>query len=148
LYKDYPAVLIESKYSEPFGREHTGLSGKYLQVPGLWSDLPTLRDLAGQVSGDIDPCFTYLHAAQLIKHVLAGVRSFGKAGFTLFYFYYDAFGPAGIEHNREIDFFKFYLQVDGVAFRALSHQEYLLRLAKNERPNHPAYIDWLVERYL
>jgi hypothetical protein len=133
--------------SEPFGREHTGLSPKHFGVPGLWRDLPNLRRLAEQIAGPVDPFFACLHAAQLIKHVLAADQAFGP-DFSLIYFFHDVCSEAGAEHRREIKYFSTYLRDDGVSFRAVAHQDYLLRLAEQERAHHPAFIDWLVERYL
>jgi hypothetical protein len=147
-YPGAPAVVLESKFSEPFGREHTGFAAKYFAVPGVWTGLPNLRNLAEQIEGDADPSFGYLHASQLIKHTLGATVSFGPRNFVLVYFFLAAHGEAGGEHEREIAHFANILKRDGVAFRAVSHQAYILRLAAAERGRHRAFIDWMCERYL
>lgn len=149
-YPSAPAVVLESKFGEPFGREHGGFSAKYLGVPSVWSDLPNLRKLAEQITGGVDPSYAYVHAGQLIKHTLGATAAFGRGRgrFVLVYFYHAVRGEAGAEHEREVRDFAAYHGSDGVPFKAVSHQSYVLRLGEAERDRHPAFVDWIAERYL
>ena len=56
-------IGIESKFSEPFGWEHSGLKAKYLEQASLWEGLPNLHQLAKEISPD-DTRYHYLHAAR------------------------------------------------------------------------------------
>jgi len=94
-----------------------------------------------------DGRFAFLHAAQLIKHILGLKKKHALARFRLLYLWYDAFGKAGYTHRREADAFAEIVRSDGVAFHHTTYQEVITRLLDN-REQHPAYVDYLAVRYL
>ncbi len=113
----------------------------------LWSDIPELRGLAEQISPD-DNDFSFLHPAQLIKHILCLKRKFGSNGFRLLYLWYDVLGKEGQLHRAEIAQFAALAKNDQIKFHALTYQELIAELASRERAAHPAYIQYVTERYL
>ncbi|MCI0462774.1 MAG: hypothetical protein L0Z62_37985 [Gemmataceae bacterium] len=142
------AAALECKFGEAYSdRGHAGLRPAYLEEASLWAGLPHCRALAEQISPD-DGRFRHLHAAQLLKHVLALRHAFGPAGFRLVYLWYDVPCPEGAAHRDEISRFGEVLRADGVDFQCLTYQEVILRLARDQRAGHPAYVDYLAERYL
>jgi len=83
---------IESKFSEAYGRQvHKGIQTAYLSINNIWEDIPTIKSFAQSISPE-DKQFKYLHPAQLIKHILALKKSFGRDGFRLLYLWYDVQG--------------------------------------------------------
>jgi hypothetical protein len=53
---DFPKVVaIECKYSETFGRAHSGFPAKYHAVPHIWDGLENTRRLATQITGGVMP---------------------------------------------------------------------------------------------
>lgn len=141
----FAAFAIESKFSEPFGRQHEGLNPKYLD-PALWSGLPHLYQLA-QTLSPADRTFQYLHAAQLLKHILGLTRKFGTR-FKLLYLYYDVPGDEATTHRQEVLQFKQTCLLDKVRFCARSYQDLIDCLATRHRRNHPSYINYITTRYL
>lgn len=142
------AFAIECKFSEAYGsRKHSGLKEKYLDCHELWSDIPELRRLAEQISPD-DNDFSYLHPAQLIKHILGLKRKFGRGGFRLLYLWYDVFGIEGKLHRAEVAQFTSLAKNAHIKFHSLTYQELIAELACHERSAHPAYIQYVTERYL
>ena len=142
------AAGVECKFGEAYsGRGHAGLRPAYLEEASLWSGLPHCHALAEQITPD-DNRFRHLHAAQLLKHVLALRHAFGPAGFRLLYLWYDVPCPEGATHRDEVSRFAEIARADGVDFQALTYQEVLLRLARDQCAAHPAYVDYLAERYL
>ncbi len=142
------AAGIECKFGEPYSdRGHDGLRPAYLQDVSLWDGLPHCHALAEQISPD-DKRFRHLHAAQLLKHVLGLRHAFGSSGFRLLYLWYDVPCPEGAIHRDEVRQFSAIVRADGEDFQTLTYQELLLRLARHQRTNHPAYVDYLCERYL
>jgi len=141
----FKAYAIESKFSEPFGRNHGGLDPKYLD-PVLWTDLPNLYELAQSLS-PIDQTFRYLHAAQLLKHILGLTRAFGTR-FRLLYLYYDVPGDEAGQHRQEVLQFKRICRMDKVRCQARSYQELIDCLATQHRQDHPDYIKYVTSRYL
>ena len=80
----YKVYTIESKFTEAYGGYgHSGLKEKYLDLD-IWEEIPRLHKLAISISPK-DNQFQYLHAAQLIKHILGLKRAFGKTAFRLLY---------------------------------------------------------------
>ena len=67
---DYYA--IESKFSEPYydRNNEKGIKEKYRRLD-IWKNIPHSKNLAEEIC-PIDNKFEYLHAAQLIKHILGG----------------------------------------------------------------------------
>ncbi len=142
------ATGIECKFGEPYSsRGHDGLRPAYLQDVPFWESLPRCRGLAEQISPD-DNRFHHLHAAQLLKHVLGLRHAFGPAGFRLLYLWYDVPCPEGAAHRDELRQFSELVRGDGVDFQSLTYQELLLRLVRDQRGGHTAYVDYLAERYL
>jgi len=139
------ASAIECKFGEPFGRDHQGLKAAYLEETRLWEDLPALRELAVEISPD-DRRFEYLHAAQLLKHILGLKNSYGKEGFRLLYLWYAVPGSQGARHAQEIEEFAAYAVRDGIQFQSLTYQQVIARLA-GDRESHRAYVDYMTERY-
>jgi len=87
----YKVYAIECKFTEAYrGEGHAGMKEKYLGL-AIWDDIPHLHELAVSISPR-DNRFQYLHAAQLIKHILGLKRAYGKTGFRLLYLWYDALG--------------------------------------------------------
>lgn len=82
-----------------------------------------------------------------MKHV-RGLRRSAGAACRLLYLYYDVPGPAGVQHAEEIAEFAAVAQRDGVVITSTTYQEVLLRLGKEHRRDHTAYIDYMVERYV
>ncbi len=84
---------IESKFTEPYAnRGHNGLGPKYLPDEEAWDDIPNIFELGKRISPK-DNEFVFLHAAQLIKHILALKKCIGnKKGFRLLYLWYDTIG--------------------------------------------------------
>lgn len=145
----YQFFAVESKFTESYGgRNHAGIKPVYLRDESIWKGLPNLRELAEKISPD-DGHFIYLHAAQLIKHILGLSNvSGGKGRFRLLYLWYDGYGSEGVRHQEEVDQFKKIAKEDGVQFHALTYQELIFKLADQQRAAHPEYIRYLVGRYL
>jgi hypothetical protein len=144
----FPLFAIECKFSESYGgRQHGGLAPAYLQEETLWADLPALSGLAKALSPE-DNRYAFLHAAQLIKHILGLHESLGNKSFRLLYLWYDALGKAGAQHRSEVNDFKDFTRADGIKFHAVTYQELILKLARDFREDHPKYIQYLTDRYL
>jgi len=142
------ALAIECKFSEAYGRrDHGGVKPAYLKLVDVWKGLPALRALAVAISPE-DHRFRYLHAAQLVKHVLGLQVEFGPRHFRLLYLWYDVPGPEGAIHRAEVQDFASVARADGVAFHALSYQELICGMASRLAPQHEDYIAYLVQRYV
>jgi len=143
----FKRFAIECKFSEAYGsRKHSGLKPAYLELIQSWSDVPGLYEFAKSICPNEN--FTYLHSAQLIKHILGLKRSFGKSGFRLLYLWYDVLGKEGAVHRDEIEKFSGIAKADGIYFDAMSYQELILVMSKEYRQEHANYIKYLSERYL
>ena len=143
----YKAFAIECKFTEAYSsHKHGGLDRKYLEKEDIWQELPSIKHLAEEIS-PTDSRFYYLHAAQLIKHILGLNRSFGHAHYRLLYLWYDALGEPGFKHRQEIKEFADIARSDGVVFHEATYQDLIIRLAQH-RKDHPKYIAYLTERYL
>lgn len=143
----HKAYTIECKFSEPYSSyEHSGLKKKYFDNPEIWEGLSKTKALGKQISPN-DSKFTYLHAAQLIKHILGLNQNYGNGNYRLLYLWYDAYGKDGYYHQKEIEDFKEIVTHDGIKFSSITYQELILKLA-NHRKNHPKYISYITDRYL
>ena len=109
--------------------------------------MPNIHKFALSISPK-DEKFTYLHPAQLVKHILGLKQKYGKTGFCLLYLWYDVLGEDGATHRNEIDKFSEVVKSDGVKFHALSYQELIVRLANECRQEHWDYVKYMSERYL
>jgi len=147
LRSTYKCYAVECKFSEAYsGRGHGGLDPKYFESEGAWEGLLGTRRLADEISPD-DESFEYLHAAQLIKHILGLTREFGKKQYRLLYLYYDALGEPGFRHRSEVNKFAEVVRSDGIAFHQITYQELIIRLGQY-RDQHNEYVKYLTERYL
>jgi len=144
----YKVFAIECKFSEAYSsRGHSGIDPKYLEIKKIWKNIPSLFDFAKSISPD-DNKFSYLHPAQLVKHILGLKNQHGKDGFRLLYLWYDVLGQDGAVHKNEIDTFSEVAKSDGIKFHALSYQELIVKLSKDYRNEHPDYIQYVSGRYL
>ncbi len=144
----FERFAVECKFSESYGgRQHGGMAPAYLAETAIWDGLPALHDLAVAISPE-DGRYTYLHAAQLIKHILGLREGLGSNKFRLLYLWYDVLGREGGDHRDEVEDFKGIAEADGIRFHGMTYQELILYLARNYRDEHPAYIKYLTERYL
>jgi hypothetical protein len=139
---------VECKFTEAYSTtKHEGLKDKYLEEGDLWLEFPVLHGLAKKINPE-DHEFTFLHAAQLIKHILGLTKAVKKDGFKLLYLWYDALGKEGAKHREEIEIFAEYARADGVFFISKSYQELIISLANDYKVEHPVYIQYMTERYL
>jgi len=137
---------IECKFTEPYSSfKHGGLKEKYFNQE-IWSEIPSTYSLANSIRID-DNSFRYLHAAQLIKHILGLKSQVGKNGFKLLYLWYDTLGEAGSLHRKEIERFAETVKADKINFLSRSYQELISTLSSRYRDEHPDYIKYLTERY-
>lgn len=143
----YKCFAIECKFTEAYsGRGHGGLDGKYLENEQIWQGLPATWQLAQDISPN-DSQFNFLHAAQLIKHILGLNRKYGRTKYRLLYLSYDAFGEAGFQHGQEVGDFARIVRSDGIAFHHTTYQDLIIRLAQH-REKHREYVGYLTDRYL
>ncbi len=143
----HKVYAIESKFTEPYGgRRHGGIKEKYLDLE-IWEKIPQLHKVAISISPD-DGEYTYLHAAQLIKHILGLMKAFGKRSFRLCYLWYDALGYEGWKHRGEIEKFMTLAKSDGILIHSLSYQELIIKLANKYQDVHPEYVEYISTRYL
>lgn len=143
----YDLFAIECKFSEAYtSRGHGGIDPKYLDLD-VWENLPNLHALAKELSPD-DKQNSYLHPAQLIKHILGLKQACGKSRFRLLYLWYDVLGSAGALHREEIDRFTETAKLDGVKFHAMSYQELIKKIAARRQVEHVDYLNYLSGRYL
>jgi hypothetical protein len=143
----FKRFAVECKFSEAYGsQKHSGLKPAYLELIHLWSDIPSLWEFTKTICPNEN--FTYLHSAQLIKHILGLKRSFGKSGFRLLYLWYDVLGKEGAVHRDEIEKFSGIAKADGIYFAAMSYQELILAMSNDYRQEHTSYIKYLSDRYL
>ena len=143
----YRVYGIESKFSEPYqGHNHSGIKKVYLDLD-IWEDIPKLKLLAEDISPD-DKEYKYLHAAQLIKHILGLKNTYGKSRFRLLYLWYNVPGEEGAKHKNEIEEFKKIVKQDNIIFHDLSYQELIIKLSNHYREQHNEYIKYISERYL
>lgn len=142
------ASALECKLGEPYGtRGHAGIKRAYLAYLNIWDALPHCRELAARLC-PADNEFKHLHAAQLLKHVLGLRHSYGLTGFILTYLWYDVPGNEGAQHRQELETFAAVVRQDGIEFRAVTYQQVLLNLAREQYHEHASYVDYLAERYL
>ena len=141
------AFAIECKFTEAYSsRRHGGFDPKYFKIETVWENLSATKRIAGEISPD-DNRFEYLHAAQLIKHILGLNRKYGHSHYRLLYLWYDALGEAGFKHRREVEEFTDIVRADGVLFHSITYQELIIRLSEY-RQQHMEYVTYLTNRYL
>lgn len=141
-------IAVEVKFTEPYRTRHAserGLKAAYLRANDLWKSLPASRRLAKEMC-PVDKRYKYVHAAQLLKHILGLKNRWGVDGFVLFYMWYDVPLPDGLAHREEIEDFAQIVARDGVRVRSITHQEVIQSLSQH-REDHAAYVDYLMHRY-
>ncbi len=144
----FKRFAVECKFSETYNsRGHSGLKPEYMILDAMWQDIPNTHDLSKSISPN-DPRNIYLHAAQLIKHILGLKRQFSKDGFRLLYLWYDVPGKEGAIHREEIENFAKIVKDDEIKFHSMSYQELIMSFADKYRQDHEAYVNYLTERYL
>lgn len=143
----YKLFAVECKFSEAYGgRAHAGLKSKYLVDKDLWTDLNSLNKLGEETNLD-NKRYSYLDAAQLIKHILGLKACVGSNEFKLLYLWYDVLGNEGAIHRAEVEDFTKIAKEDGINFHAMTYQELINILDRNYRTEHSEYIKYLTERY-
>lgn len=143
----YKVFAVECKFTEAYGGYgHSGIKKKYLDLD-IWQGISHLHELATSISPNDDQ-FQYLHAAQLIKHILGLKRAFGKTNFRLLYLWYDALGNEGAKHRAETSEFIEVAKLDGIVIHEMSYQELIVRLADSYRLSHKRYVEYITSRYL
>ena len=139
---------LECKFSEAYGgRGHSGLDRKYIKLDVIWDDIPKTYAFAKTICPN-DTTFTYLHPAQLVKHILGLKNELEKGGFRLLYLWYDVLGKEGSVHRKEIEDFSKVMKADGIKFHALRYQELIVKLSDEYRAEHGEYIKYISDRYL
>jgi len=145
--RKFKAFAIECKFTEAYSsRKHGGLDQKYFTNESAWDNLTSIKRLAKKIS-PVDSQFSFLHAAQLIKHILGLNCQFGHSRFRLLYLWYDALGGSGFRHRQEVEEFSNIARSDGVLFHATTYQELIVCLAQY-REQHKKYVSYLTDRYL
>lgn len=143
----FKAFAIECKFTEAYSsRRHGGLDRKYFENDTVWEKLSATKRIAQEISPD-DGRFKYLHASQLIKHILGLNREYGHSRYRLLYLWYDAFGEPGFSHRKEVEQFTEVVHSDDVQFHATTYQELIIRLAEC-REEHSEYVTYITDRYL
>ncbi len=143
----FKLFAVECKFSEAYGgRAHGGLKSKYLEEENLWSDLAALNKLGWETNHDAKR-YSYLDAAQLIKHILGLKARVGIKEFKLLYLWYDVLGIDGASHRAEVEDFTKIAKSDGINFLANTYQELITNLDRDHRAEHSEYIKYLTERY-
>jgi len=144
----YECFAVECKFSEAYGgRSHGALKSAYLANESIWEGLPALHALAEKLTSK-EHFYDYLYAAQLIRQILGLSNNLGRTKFRLLYLWYDVLGKAGGDHRAEVEDFTSIAKADGVHFHALTYQELILKLAREYRDEHNAFIEYLTSRYL
>ena len=143
----YELFAVECKFSEAYGgRRHGGLKSPYLADQSLWHKLNNLNKLAEEIS-PLDKRYTYLHAAQLIKHILGLKTKLGNKNFRLLYLWYDVLGKEGVVHRAEVEDFAEIAKFDGIKFHSMTYQELIVILDRYYREQHLEYIKYITDRY-
>jgi hypothetical protein len=143
----FKLFAVECKFSEAYGgRAHGGLKSKYLDETKLWTDLAALKKLGWETNHDAKR-YSYLDAAQLIKHILGLKAHDGSKEFKLLYLWYDVLGIDGASHRAEVEDFTKIAKSDGINFLAMTYQELITNLDRDHRAEHSEYIKYLTERY-
>lgn len=141
-------VAIESKFLEPYGRPHpAGFKPKYFEdSPGLWEQQGMRRcQAAAEALQAGEVSFRWLHAEQLLKHIL-GLSKSGPE-WALLYLWYQPPGDAGTEHAAEAGAFAELVEGDGIGFRSMTYQELFERFIEVSAGDAD-YRAYLCSRYL
>jgi len=148
-WPDGRCVTIESKFAEWLVRRPRNkqvLKDKYFAAGArVWAaaGLPLCQALAEELQ-DGRERMKFLHAAQLLKHVL-GLAKRGARPPTLVYLYYDCAGTETAVHRAELEHVRERLAAE-VELRVLTYQD-LYRSLRASAGVDTAYLDYLGERY-
>ena len=143
-----PVTAIESKFLEPYGTHGSGFRPKYFESrDGLWTreGYRGCQALAEALDSG-DTVFTWLHAEQLLKHILGLVHS-ARGPWKLVYLWYEVPGPETDEHAAEAAEFAGVMRADGIDFESLSYQTVFANLRDRVGDDARKYVDYLGDRY-
>lgn len=145
---DGSATAIESKFLEPYGSRHAaGFRDKYFETdPGPWaqSGFSNCQKLAFRLQSN-ETAFRWLHAEQLLKHVL-GLSKSGLR-WKLLYLWYEAPGPIASEHATEANEFALIAAADGITFQSMSYQALFASMRSWAVGADSEYLSYLGGRY-
>jgi hypothetical protein len=145
---DQSIAAIESKFLEPYRHHHApGFKPKYFDsVPGEWarSGYTNCQDLAWALQTGATT-FRWLHAEQLLKHVLGLARS--GSPWELIYLWYAGPGPAASQHASEASEFAGVATADGIRFRSMTYQALFTALSAAAVDSERPYLAYLGARY-
>jgi hypothetical protein len=143
-----PMVAIECKFLEPYAKHENGFKDKYFDgaPPGLWlrAGFQRTQELAQSLQAR-DHTFKWLHAEQLLKHVLGLARA--GCEWRLMYLWYDVPGPVGAEHAAEIEQFARAVREDGIDFVPMTYQSLFQALSQHAGSKDLQYVEYLRDRY-
>ena len=142
-------VGVECKFTEPFGSSKPSQPFKTKYFPSdrkLWAEagLPACQQLAEGLQKGA-PQFKHLNGAQLLKHLL-GLSRLGAGKFRLMYLWYAWAGPESEAHASEVAAFAAAMD-KGIAFRALTFQQFFDALSSGLKAEDASYAAYLRERY-
>lgn len=144
---DGSITAIESKFLEPYSSHQAGFKDKYFESDsGLWKQagFPKCQELAARLRDKEKP-FKWLHAEQLLKHIL-GLSKSGLQ-WKLSYLWYEVPSPASSEHAQEINDFALVLAADGISFQSISYQTLFTVMQSCANGAEKEYISYLERRY-
>lgn len=147
--RDISPLAIESKFCEVYAPKFGEISPSYF-LRRVWADLPGCERLAREIVAGESP-FRRLDAPQLLKHIGALSKSYGRLGFRLLYLYYERAEPSDWAASHEAECRLFALRIgEYCRFSALSYQALFARLLADGSAAdsyHAAYLEYLGTRY-
>jgi len=142
-----PTVGIESKFLELYSPASNQFASTYFPQeelePPLWAGLPACRKLAERIAAETES-FTWLPAAQLLKHAL-GLSKNQPDGFRLAFIWYRIECPTADVIEAELGRFARAVSTD-VDFTVFTCQDLITRLAAKPSPAQ-GYFEYLADRY-
>lgn len=150
---DKSIVAIESKFLEPYGQHASGFRDAYFpEGKELWGQYcyEHSQRLAENLQSGTKK-FNSLHAEQLLKHILglsyAPVSGGAPSAWQLLYLWYEAPGPAALEHAAEAEDFARTVIADGIAFKAITYQTLFDAMRQKADSSEHQYLNYLGQRY-
>lgn len=144
---DGSITAIESKFLEPYSRNQKGFKEKYFESDtGLWKQagFSNCQEFAECLQKGI-ASFRWLHAEQLLKHILGLKKS--ELKWKLLYLWYETPSTASSEHAQEINEFALVLAADGILFQSMSYQELFSGMRSYTDEADQDYLSYLESRY-